>query len=40
MWEVSNDLLHEDLAYTNVALEAHNDNTYFTEAAGYTKNVA
>jgi len=34
MWMVSNDYYHNDTAYTNTALGAHTDNTYFTEAAG------
>ncbi|KAF2893292.1 hypothetical protein ILUMI_12880 [Ignelater luminosus] len=34
MWSVSNDYQFSDTAYTNVALGAHTDNTYFTEAAG------
>lgn len=28
-------LQHEDFAYTNVALEAHNDTTYWNNPAGY-----
>jgi hypothetical protein len=34
MWEFSDHLVHYDTAYTHQALGAHNDNTYFTEAAG------
>jgi hypothetical protein len=34
MWEFSDHLDHYDTAYTHQALGAHNDNTYFTEAAG------
>lgn len=34
MWEFSDQLVHNDTAYTHQALGAHNDNTYFTEAAG------
>ncbi|XP_069696640.1 trimethyllysine dioxygenase, mitochondrial [Periplaneta americana] len=34
MWQFSNKLEHYDTAYTQQALGAHNDNTYFTEAAG------
>lgn len=34
MWEFSNQYSHYDTAYTYQALGAHNDNTYFTEAAG------
>lgn len=33
---VSNEAFeHEDFAYTNVGLEAHNDNTYWNDPAGY-----
>lgn len=33
---ISSDYMkHEDFAYTNVSLEAHNDNTYWNDAAGY-----
>lgn len=31
----SDHMKHEDFAYTNVGLEAHNDNTYWNDAAGY-----
>lgn len=31
----SEHMKHEDLAYTHVELEAHNDNTYWNDAAGY-----
>lgn len=32
---ISSDYMkHEDFAYTNVGLEAHNDNTYWNDAAG------
>ncbi|PSN42314.1 hypothetical protein C0J52_18217 [Blattella germanica] len=34
MWEFSDRYAHYDTAYTHQALGAHNDNTYFTEAAG------
>ncbi|KAL0883708.1 hypothetical protein ABMA27_015825 [Loxostege sticticalis] len=34
MWEFTTKAVHADTAYTNIALDAHNDNTYFTEAAG------
>lgn len=34
MWKLSSDLQFQDLSYTNVALEAHHDNTYFTESSG------
>lgn len=30
----SNSLDHEDFSYTNIALEAHNDNTYWNDPAG------
>lgn len=31
----SGELQHDDFAYTNIALEAHNDTTYWIDAAGY-----
>ncbi|XP_041973188.1 trimethyllysine dioxygenase, mitochondrial isoform X2 [Aricia agestis] len=34
MWKVSTVREHADTAYTTVPLAVHNDNTYFTEAAG------
>lgn len=34
MWEFSDRMVHNDTAYTHLALGAHNDNTYFTEGAG------
>lgn len=34
MWQFSTKADHADTAYTNLPLAAHNDNTYFTEAAG------
>lgn len=34
MWSVSDNKAHNDIAYTNEALLAHTDNTYFTDAAG------
>lgn len=35
MWEFSSAKEdHADTAYTNLPLAVHNDNTYFTEAAG------
>ncbi|KAJ9599281.1 hypothetical protein L9F63_010238 [Diploptera punctata] len=34
MWQFSDHYSHYDTAYTCTALGAHNDNTYFTEAAG------
>lgn len=34
MWSFSDNKVHNDTAYTNIALPAHNDNTYFNDAAG------
>ncbi|KAI4462095.1 gamma-butyrobetaine hydroxylase-related [Holotrichia oblita] len=34
MWEVNNNLEVQDTAYTTVGLDAHTDNTYFSEASG------
>ncbi|GJQ76032.1 hypothetical protein Trydic_g18085 [Trypoxylus dichotomus] len=34
MWEVVNGLDVQDTAYSTIALDAHNDNTYFSEATG------
>ncbi|XP_047545749.1 trimethyllysine dioxygenase, mitochondrial [Vanessa atalanta] len=34
MWEFTTTQDHADTAYTNLPLAVHNDNTYFTEAAG------
>ena len=34
MWNLSKQYSHYDTAYTQQALGAHNDNTYFTEAGG------
>ncbi|KAJ1527753.1 hypothetical protein ONE63_007708 [Megalurothrips usitatus] len=34
VWEMKPSEYHEDTAYSNQALKAHTDNTYFTEAAG------
>ncbi|XP_055318268.1 trimethyllysine dioxygenase, mitochondrial-like [Sitodiplosis mosellana] len=34
MWSFSDNKAHNDIAYTNEALLAHTDNTYFTDAAG------
>ncbi|CAO3668572.1 unnamed protein product [Rhizopus stolonifer] len=34
LWSFTADLAHADTAYTNLALGAHTDNTYFTEPAG------
>ncbi|XP_075972688.1 trimethyllysine hydroxylase [Anticarsia gemmatalis] len=34
MWQFTTRADHADTAYTNLPLAAHNDNTYFTEAAG------
>ncbi|KAH9631658.1 hypothetical protein HF086_012718 [Spodoptera exigua] len=34
MWEFTTRADHADTAYTNLPLAVHNDNTYFTEAAG------
>lgn len=34
MWSFTSDLAHGDTAYTNIALPAHTDNTYFTDPAG------
>ncbi|KAG8944398.1 hypothetical protein FRC04_001978 [Tulasnella sp. 424] len=33
-WDFTSDLRHGDTAYTNLALKAHTDNTYFTDPAG------
>ncbi|KAF8340291.1 uncharacterized protein EI90DRAFT_2966067 [Cantharellus anzutake] len=33
-WEFSPDLAHGDTAYTNMALKAHTDTTYFTDPCG------
>ncbi|KAF9809889.1 hypothetical protein SFRURICE_002119 [Spodoptera frugiperda] len=35
MWEFTTRADHADTAYTNLPLAVHNDNTYFTEAAGF-----
>ncbi|XP_055318244.1 trimethyllysine dioxygenase, mitochondrial-like isoform X2 [Sitodiplosis mosellana] len=34
MWSFSDKKEHNDTAYTTIALPAHNDNTYFNDAAG------
>ncbi|KZT56972.1 Trimethyllysine dioxygenase [Calocera cornea HHB12733] len=34
LWSFTSDLAHGDTAYTNIALPAHTDNTYFTDPAG------
>lgn len=34
MWSFSDNKAHNDTAYTTEALPAHNDNTYFSDAAG------
>ncbi|KAI8439996.1 hypothetical protein MSG28_001436 [Choristoneura fumiferana] len=34
MWQFTSKAVHADTAYTNLPLATHNDNTYFTEAAG------
>ncbi|KAI8099141.1 trimethyllysine dioxygenase [Halteromyces radiatus] len=34
MWSFTADLAHADTAYTQLALGAHTDNTYFTEPSG------
>ncbi|KAG6448110.1 trimethyllysine dioxygenase, mitochondrial [Manduca sexta] len=34
MWQFTTKAVHADTAYTNLPLAVHNDNTYFTEAAG------
>lgn len=34
MWSFSDYKEHSDTAYTTIALPAHNDNTYFNDAAG------
>ncbi|XP_018331143.1 trimethyllysine dioxygenase, mitochondrial isoform X2 [Agrilus planipennis] len=34
MWQVTNNYLHNDTAYTDSFLAPHTDNTYWTEAAG------
>ncbi|KZP00626.1 Trimethyllysine dioxygenase [Calocera viscosa TUFC12733] len=34
MWSFTSDLARGDTAYTNIALPAHTDNTYFTDPAG------
>lgn len=34
MWSFSDNKAHNDTAYTNEELPAHNDNTYFSDAAG------
>ncbi|KAG8864920.1 hypothetical protein FRB96_003507 [Tulasnella sp. 330] len=33
-WDFTSDLSHGDTAYTNLALKAHTDNTYYTDPAG------
>ncbi|KAG9027363.1 hypothetical protein FRB95_007824 [Tulasnella sp. JGI-2019a] len=33
-WDFTSDLSHGDTAYTNIALKAHTDNTYYTDPAG------
>jgi len=33
-WDFTSDLAHGDTAYTNIALRAHTDNTYYTDPAG------
>ncbi|EKG20312.1 Taurine catabolism dioxygenase TauD/TfdA [Macrophomina phaseolina MS6] len=33
-WDFTSDLASKDTAYTSIALEAHNDNTYFSDPAG------
>lgn len=36
IWEMKpSSEYHADTAYSSQALRAHNDNTYFSEAAGY-----
>ncbi|OZJ02311.1 hypothetical protein BZG36_04456 [Bifiguratus adelaidae] len=34
MWDFTADLAHADTAYTDLALKAHTDTTYFTDPAG------
>lgn len=34
LWDFTADLAHGDTAYTNLALRAHTDTTYFTDPAG------
>lgn len=34
MWSFSDSLVHSDSVYTSEALPGHNDNTYFSDAAG------
>lgn len=33
-WDFTSDLAHGDTAYTNIALPAHTDNSYFTDPCG------
>ncbi|GME63998.1 26s protease regulatory subunit 6a [Neofusicoccum parvum] len=33
-WDFTSDLASKDTAYTSIALEAHTDNTYFSDPAG------
>lgn len=33
-WDFTSDLASKDTAYTSMALEAHTDNTYFSDPAG------
>jgi trimethyllysine dioxygenase len=35
LWDFTNDLAHGDTAYTQLALPAHTDTTYFTDPVGY-----
>uniref|UniRef100_A0A1B6LQH5 trimethyllysine dioxygenase n=1 Tax=Graphocephala atropunctata TaxID=36148 RepID=A0A1B6LQH5_9HEMI len=37
MWEFSDTMDHLDTAYSNVALDAHTDTSYFIQPAGYMK---
>jgi len=34
-WDFTSDLGHGDTAYTDLALGAHTDTTYFTDPVGY-----
>lgn len=33
-WDFTSDLAHGDTAYTNIALPAHTDNSYYTDPCG------
>jgi len=35
VWDFTSDLSHGDTAYTNLALQAHTDTTYFTDPVGF-----